>query len=150
MAGRRGPSRKPSAAANRTVATYGLTHVALRVADPLRSAEFYGRIVGARVTYHDPDHVEVQTPSSHDAIAFMRSDGPALGRARESEGMAHFGFRLRRPGDVRRAAELLRDAGATDIRTGEFLPGEPYVFARDPDGYEVEVWFEPVARPAKR
>lgn len=25
---------------------------------------------------------------------------------------------------------------------GEFVPGEPYLFAADPDGYEVEVWYE--------
>jgi hypothetical protein len=25
---------------------------------------------------------------------------------------------------------------------GEFVPGEPYLFARDPDGYLFEVWFE--------
>lgn len=27
-------------------------------------------------------------------------------------------------------------------KTGEFVPGEPYVFASDPDGYEVELWYE--------
>src|SRR5438128_1688326 len=26
---------------------------------------------------------------------------------------------------------------------GEFCHGEPYLFFRDPDGYEVEVWYEP-------
>ncbi len=25
---------------------------------------------------------------------------------------------------------------------GEFVPGEPYVFAADPDGYIVELWYE--------
>ncbi len=25
---------------------------------------------------------------------------------------------------------------------GEFCPGEPYVFFRDLDGYEVEIWHE--------
>ncbi|HEX7516709.1 MAG TPA: hypothetical protein VF345_05420 [Chthoniobacterales bacterium] len=25
---------------------------------------------------------------------------------------------------------------------GEFCPGEPYLFFTDPDGYEVEIWFE--------
>jgi len=22
------------------------------------------------------------------------------------------------------------------------VPGEPYLFATDPDGYEIEIWFE--------
>ena len=26
---------------------------------------------------------------------------------------------------------------------GEFCHGKPYLFFRDPDGYEVEVWYEP-------
>jgi len=26
---------------------------------------------------------------------------------------------------------------------GEFCHGEPYLFFRDPDGYEAEVWYEP-------
>ena len=28
------------------------------------------------------------------------------------------------------------------IRTGSFTPEEPYVFFTDPDGYEVELWYE--------
>ena len=28
------------------------------------------------------------------------------------------------------------------LSKGEFAPGLPYVFFTDPDGYEVEVWFE--------
>jgi catechol 2,3-dioxygenase-like lactoylglutathione lyase family enzyme len=33
-------------------------------------------------------------------------------------------------------------AGGTVLDHGEFCPGEPYVFFRDPDGYEVEIWHE--------
>ena len=25
---------------------------------------------------------------------------------------------------------------------GEFVPGSPYVFFKDPDGYEIEIWYE--------
>ena len=35
-----------------------------------------------------------------------------------------------------------RDAGGKLKHRGEFCPGEPYVFFADPDGYEVEVWYE--------
>jgi catechol 2,3-dioxygenase-like lactoylglutathione lyase family enzyme len=34
---------------------------------------------------------------------------------------------------------------------GEFVPGEPYLFATDPDGYTFEIWYEvptPVDPPA--
>lgn len=33
-------------------------------------------------------------------------------------------------------------AGGTTVRQGDFCPGEPYVFFRDPDGHLVEVWYE--------
>ena len=33
-------------------------------------------------------------------------------------------------------------AGGEILTRGEFCPGEPYVFCRDPDGYEIEIWHE--------
>jgi hypothetical protein len=33
-------------------------------------------------------------------------------------------------------------AGGIIIDKGEFVPGSPYIFFKDLDGYEVEVWFE--------
>jgi hypothetical protein len=34
------------------------------------------------------------------------------------------------------------DAGGSIEDQGEFCPGEPYLFARDRDGYLVEIWYE--------
>jgi hypothetical protein len=28
------------------------------------------------------------------------------------------------------------------LRRGEFAPGLPYAYVADPDGYEIEIWFE--------
>jgi hypothetical protein len=36
----------------------------------------------------------------------------------------------------------VRKAGGEILSHGEFVPGEPYVFFKDPDGYEVEIWYE--------
>jgi hypothetical protein len=36
----------------------------------------------------------------------------------------------------------IQSAGGTIREHGEFVPGEPYVFFVDPDGYEVEIWYE--------
>jgi hypothetical protein len=33
-------------------------------------------------------------------------------------------------------------AGKKAAPNREFCPGEPYLFFTDPDGYEVEIWFE--------
>jgi hypothetical protein len=29
-----------------------------------------------------------------------------------------------------------------DLRRGDFGPGLPYVFVQDPDGHEIEIWYE--------
>ncbi len=34
------------------------------------------------------------------------------------------------------------EAGGTIVDQGEFVKGSPYLFFKDPDGYEVEVWYE--------
>ena len=36
----------------------------------------------------------------------------------------------------------MTEAGGTAISRGEFAPGLPYAFVKDPDGYEIEIWFE--------
>ena len=60
-------------------------------------------------------------------------------------GIAHFGFRLRDAKDIDEMAGRIKSAGGTIIDKGEFVPGEPYVFFKDPDGYEVEIWYELIA-----
>ena len=40
------------------------------------------------------------------------------------------------------AVAAVRAAGGRVTSRGEFVPGEPYVFFQDPDGYEVEIWYE--------
>jgi catechol 2,3-dioxygenase-like lactoylglutathione lyase family enzyme len=122
----------------RPVKTHGLTHVALAVRDPQRSLHFYKAVLGVIPVYEQDDFVQVQTPGSWDVLVFERK--PAA--AGKIGGVAHFGFRLRRPSDIARAKEAVRSAGGTIRDHGEFVPGEPYMFFTDPDGYEVEIWYE--------
>jgi len=124
--------------ATRPVTTYGLTHIALAVRDPQRSLRFYRAVTGARPVYQAAHFVQVQTPGTRDVLVFERRRTGA-GRA---GGVAHFGFRLRRPQDITRALRAIRAAGGTVTSQGEFVPGEPYVFFKDPDGYDVEIWYE--------
>jgi catechol 2,3-dioxygenase-like lactoylglutathione lyase family enzyme len=57
-------------------------------------------------------------------------------------GIAHFGFRLTDPADIDIAIAAVKQAGGRIREQGEFCPGEPYFFFFDPDGYEVEIWYE--------
>jgi catechol 2,3-dioxygenase-like lactoylglutathione lyase family enzyme len=119
------------------VKTFGLTHIALAVKDPERSLDFYHRILGSVPVYRAADFIQAQTPGSRDVLVFER--GPGQGR---KNGVRHFGFRLTRPSDITKAVEAITAAGGRIRSQGEFCPGEPYVFFTDPDGYEVEIWYE--------
>ena len=121
-----------------SVRTYGLTHVALAVRDPKRSLDFYRAVLGVVPVYEDRNFIQAQTPGRRDVLVFERK--PA--RAGRIGGVAHFGFRLERAADLPRALNAVRTAGGRIKEHGEFVPGEPYVFFNDPDGYEVEIWYE--------
>jgi catechol 2,3-dioxygenase-like lactoylglutathione lyase family enzyme len=133
----------------RAVKTHGLTHVALAVRDPQRSLRFYQAVFGVVAVYESDDFVQAQTPGSRDVLVFERKPR----HAGKAGGIAHFGFRLTRAADIERALTTIRAAGGKIREHGEFIPGEPYVFFRDPDGYEVEIWYElptPVDPPRSR
>jgi hypothetical protein len=51
------------------------------------------------------------------------------------------------PGDIDAAVDAVLAAGGTLRERGEFAPGLPFAYVADPDGYEIELWFEP-APPA--
>jgi catechol 2,3-dioxygenase-like lactoylglutathione lyase family enzyme len=82
--------------------------------------------------------VHTRTPGCHDVITFDEHS-PGAG---ESHGIVHFGFRLVSPGDIDAAVDEVERAGGKLLRRGEFSPGYPYAYVHDPDGYEVEIWYE--------
>jgi catechol 2,3-dioxygenase-like lactoylglutathione lyase family enzyme len=120
------------------IKTHGMSHVALAVRDPERSLEFYRAVFGAVPIYRDSDFIQAQTPGSRDVLVFERNPG----KAGKAGGIAHFGFRLCEPEDITAAIAAVNEAGGKITSSGEFVPGEPYVFFTDPDGYEVEIWYE--------
>lgn len=81
---------------------------------------------------------EVEHSALYDILTF--AEDPAT--AGLSGGVAHFGFRLVDPNDIDRAIAEVERAGGRLLRRGEFAPGLPYAYVADPDGYEIEIWFE--------
>jgi catechol 2,3-dioxygenase-like lactoylglutathione lyase family enzyme len=120
------------------IRTYGLTHIALAVADAERAFRFYERVFGMVAVYRSATFIQAQTPGSRDVLVFDQR-APRVGA---SGGVQHFGFRLVDPADIDAAARAVVEAGGHVREQGEFVPGEPYLYAYDPDGYEVEIWFE--------
>jgi len=120
------------------IKTHGLTHISLAVRDPDRSLAFYGKVFGVKEYYRDSESIQVLGPGSHDVIAFDKD----VTNAGKLGGVAHFGFRLVDPGDIDAAVAEVNQAGGKLIRRGEFAPGLPFAYVHDPDGYEIEIWYE--------
>jgi catechol 2,3-dioxygenase-like lactoylglutathione lyase family enzyme len=120
------------------IRTLGLTHLALTVSDLERSFQFYHDVFGMLAVYREPHFLQAQTPGARDVLV-LEEGTENIGK---SGGIKHFGFRLTDARDIDKAADAIERAGGTIKHRGEFVPGEPYVFFADPDGYEVEVWFE--------
>lgn len=119
--------------------THGLTHIALKVADLERSSRFYRQLFGATEMYHEDTFIQLTTPGAHDIIVLEKGKpNPQTG------GLLHFGFRLKYKTDAPALIEEVEAAGGTVKEAGEFVPGEPYIFFLDPDGYEAEIWYERV------
>lgn len=133
------------------IKTFGLTHVAIAVSDPERSFRFYEQVIGAKLLaslegreaddLSDQDVVEFGTPGCNDVIVVFRTEDGATTGA--TGNLKHFGFRLMSEDDPDLIADAVERAGGTVLDKGRFKSsGAPYVFARDPDGYEIEFWFE--------
>ena len=118
----------------------GLTHLGLAVRDLERSLRFYEQVFGVQVLHRGDKSADINTPGAHDIITLNEEAGDEIGRL--GGGLTHFGFRLTSPDDIDGAAVAVEAAGGTVEKRGEFVPGEPYLFARDPDGYSIEIWFE--------
>jgi len=117
--------------------TRGLSHIALSVADPDRSLAFYRAVFGVREYFRDEGSIQALGPGRYDVMAFERRGTPGA-----PGGIIHFGFRLVRPEDIDAACAAVAAAGGAVLSRGDFAPGLPYAFVRDPDGYEIEIWFE--------
>jgi catechol 2,3-dioxygenase-like lactoylglutathione lyase family enzyme len=56
-----------------------------------------------------------------------------------SGGILHFGFALTDDQSLDATIDEVIFAGGTLMKRGEFRPGLPFAYVRDPDGYEIEL-----------
>jgi catechol 2,3-dioxygenase-like lactoylglutathione lyase family enzyme len=118
--------------------THGLTHISLAVRNLELTLQFYVKVFGVREYFRDRTSIQVQGPGPHDVIAFEHKPESAG----VAGGITHFGFRLLNPTDIDAAIAEVEGAGGKVLRRGEFAPGFPYAYIADPDGYEIELWYE--------
>jgi predicted enzyme related to lactoylglutathione lyase len=131
------------------VKTYGLAHIALAVKDAKRSFEFYRKVFGVIKIYDQGGWIRAQTPglTRHHRIRRRRTV--------HWKNRWYRAFRISpaRSKDIDAAADTIKKAGGKILNKGEFCPGEPYLFFKDLNDYEVEIAFElptPVdPKPAK-
>ncbi|TMQ70844.1 MAG: VOC family protein [Candidatus Eisenbacteria bacterium] len=97
----------PRTRSRSTVATYGLTHVALAVREPARSLRFYRAVFGMVAVHRSPRFIQAQTPGTRDVLVF-ETDRARAGRP---GGVAHIDFRVTRPSEVAKAAGAIARAG---------------------------------------
>jgi catechol 2,3-dioxygenase-like lactoylglutathione lyase family enzyme len=127
------------------IKTFGLTHIALPVKNVKHSSAFYRKVFGAKEMYTYRDLIQVQTPGCKDIIVFQKKK-PGSGKINTG---FHFGFRLPKPTAIKKIINEIKKAGGKIKETGQFIPGEPYVFFYDPDGYEIEIWYENIPSSLK-
>jgi catechol 2,3-dioxygenase-like lactoylglutathione lyase family enzyme len=118
--------------------THALSHIALSVLDPERSLRFYRSVFGVREYFRDETTIQVSGPGPNEVIAFEKR--PA--NAGTAGGIIRLGFPLSKLGGIDAAIAAVEAAGGTLSSQGSFGVGLPYAFVRDPDGYEIEIWFE--------
>lgn len=117
------------------IGTNGLNHLALPVADPERSARFYGDLFDMEIISSSPETAFVRSRAGVDMIAFNRAPQTVT----SSRGTFHFGF-IVTPEQFDAAVQVIRENGVELVsQPGQRDIGR-YVFIEDPDGYVVEIF----------
>ena len=122
--------------------TYGLSHIQITVSDLNRSVRFYHELLGMKELRRFDHCVMMQTPGSHEIITINAKPEPHL-EGGKMGGIAHFGFRLREAIEMDKIlAEIARLGGKSMTQGGSKESGRLYAFGTDPDGYEIELFWE--------
>lgn len=123
------------------IATYGLSHIQLTVRDLDRACRFYQGVLGMDVIRRiGTQAAMLKTPGSHEVFT-LNARPESADTAGTMGGIAHFGFRVRDANAMASLDALIAACGGTVSQKGT-RGNERYLFANDPDGYEVEFFAE--------
>jgi len=123
----------------------GMAHVVLTVSSFERALDFYGRFLpflGLQQVF--PGDNFANWVGGRTAPGIQRCDDAYRGESfvQLRVGLHHLCFRARSREDIERAAQFLRELGATIVRgpqAGDWAPGYYYVLFEDPDRIRVEI-----------
>src|SRR5438046_830432 len=122
--------------------TFGLSHIQITVSDLDRSSRFYKELFGMAEVRRFDNSVMVQTPGTHEIITINASPDE-IQNVGKMGGIAHFGFRLREPMEMSKVLEdITRLGGKAVSQGGSKEKGRLYAFGTDPDGYDIEIFWE--------
>lgn len=127
------------------IRSLGMRHLALKVRDVERSAQFYERAFGMRrfAAKSGGNVIPLVSPGLKDQITLSSADtsevGGASGRIGEHGGIDHFGFLVPPGTRLDRVIDELTSLGATFVQRVDVARGVPSAFFRDPDGYPFQI-----------
>jgi catechol 2,3-dioxygenase-like lactoylglutathione lyase family enzyme len=118
-----------------------LNHLNLRVREPAACREFYERFFGFRLAFEAEGGFFLRNDERFLLALVPTADHRAL-----PDGV-HVGFGVDDPGTVAALHGTLAASGVTVTAVDDLRPDERYVTFRcwDPDGTEVEVFWEPAS-----
>jgi catechol 2,3-dioxygenase-like lactoylglutathione lyase family enzyme len=130
-----------SALGEYTMASIGIRHVHLLVAEHDRAISFYGDVFGMEERFRDGPIVFLGTPDGGDSLALhLATTEEERARIGGQGGWEHFGIHLpnRSADGIDGAVARVRDACGQLLSRGEHAPGVHYAYVTDLDGYAIE------------
>ena len=117
------------------IRTNGLNHLALPVADPERSAQFYADLFNMGITFSSPEVAFLKTVGAQDMIALNRSEVEVV----SGRDTMHFGFWVD-PEQFDAALRAIEEKAVKKISEPGRREIGRYIFIEDLDGYTVEIF----------
>src|SRR5438552_19044944 len=121
--------------------SYGLSHINIPVHDLEQSVGFYSGLLGMTEIRRFDDCVMLRTPETHEVITITVN--PEDAKMMAKIGGFHFGFRLTELVEMTKILEEATRLGGVPLTQGGAKEkGRVYAAVNDPNGYEVEIFWE--------